>query len=191
MQHRRLIFFIAMLGLLSCLMLIGLFSAPAVLAQQSAPQTGDNSTPVIRAETRLVLVDTVVTDKKGNYIRDLEAKDFRVWEDNKEQTIKSFSFETDEASPTNPQKRYLVLFFDNSSMDPSDQMRARQAATTFIEHNAAPNHLMAVVDFGGTIHIAQNFTSDADRLKKVVAGVKFSDTSPNAPVQVASLGVPP
>lgn len=191
MQHRRLIFLIAMLGLLSCLMILGVLSAPAALAQQSPPPAADNSTPVIRAETRLVLVDTIVTDKKGTYIRDLEAKDFRVWEDNKEQNIKSFSFETDEGSPTNPQKRYLVLFFDNSSMDPSDQMRARLAATTFIEHNAAPNHLMAVVDFGGTIRIAQNFTSDADRLKKVVAGVKFSDTSPNAPVQVASLGVPP
>ncbi len=68
-----------------------------------------------------MLVDTVVTDKKGDYIHDLEAKDFKVWEDNKEQPIKSFSFEAGTASPSNPQKHYLVLFFDNSTMDFGDQ----------------------------------------------------------------------
>ena len=53
---------------------------------------------VIRTESRVVLVDAVVTDKKGKYVRDLKQKDFRVWEDNKEQTITSFTFEADAAS---------------------------------------------------------------------------------------------
>src|SRR5262245_56617 len=43
-------------------------SKPVAHAQQA--QAADTST-VIKAETRLVLVDTVVTDKKGNYITDL------------------------------------------------------------------------------------------------------------------------
>ncbi len=76
-----------------------------------------STTPTIKAETRLVLVDTVVTDKQGNYIRDLTQKDFRVWEDNKEQPVKTFSFETDPNSPSDNQRRYLVLFFDNSTMN--------------------------------------------------------------------------
>jgi hypothetical protein len=33
---------------------------------------------VIRTETKLVLVDAVVTDKKGVYVRDLTAKEFKV-----------------------------------------------------------------------------------------------------------------
>ena len=114
-----------------------------------------------------------------------------MWEDNKEQNIKSFSFESEDPAAKNPQQRYLVLFFDNSTMDAGDQMRARQAAAKFIDNNASPNHLMAVVDFGGTVHVAQNFTADAERLKKVVADVKFSSTSPNTPTEVASLGMPP
>jgi hypothetical protein len=137
MQVRRLIFLVRMVCV-GGLIIRGLLSAPDVHAQEPAPQTPDNSAPVMRAETRLVLVDTIVTDKKGNYIRDLTTKDFRVWEDNKEQSVTSFSFETDEGSPTNPQKRYLVLFFDNSTMDASDQMRARQAAAKFIDDNAGP-----------------------------------------------------
>ena len=78
--------------------------------QQSPPPT-----TVIRTETRVVLVDAVVTDKKNTYVHDLTQKDFKVWEDDKAQSISSFSFEADPASNAD-QKRYLVLFFDNSTM---------------------------------------------------------------------------
>src|SRR5271157_4009300 len=86
-----------------------LFQAPPALAQAPPADAG----PVIRAETRLVIVDTVVTDKKGAYIHDLTAQKFRVSEDGKEHNIKHFSFEADAAH--SPAKRhYLVLFFENS-----------------------------------------------------------------------------
>jgi VWFA-related protein len=138
------------------------------------------------------LVDVVVMDKKGKYVRDLKQDDFRVFEDNKQQQVSSFSFGADPAAPAAAQKRYLVLVFDNSTMDISDQARAREAAAKFIDANAGPDRLMAVVDFGGTLRIAQNFTANADRLKQVVAAVKVpSGPSPSAPpVEVASLGSP-
>jgi VWFA-related protein len=183
MQSRRLILLSGAILLASCCELASF--SPSALAQQPATET--SSVETIHAETRRVLVDTVVTDKKGNYIRDLTTKDFKVWEDNKEQPIKSLSFEDDAASPDKAQTRYLVLFFDNSTMDIGDQMKARQAAAQFIDANAAPNRLIALMDFGGTLHIAQNFTADAARLKKVVAELKMSAVNP-APVQVASLG---
>src|ERR1700722_14076193 len=189
MQSRRVFFFITMICAAICQPVLFTHLAQA---QQPAPEASAGATSTIKAETRLVLVDTVVTDKKGNYIRDLAAKDFKVWEDNKEQPIKNFSFEEKTASPDQAQKRYLVLFFDNSTMDMSDQMRARQAAAKFIDANAAPDRLIAVVEFGGNVRIAQNFTADAARLKQVVAGLKTSARSPNAaPVEVASLGTSP
>src|SRR6201987_3556531 len=162
-------------------------------AQQAQPVSApDASIPVIKAETRLVLVDTIVTDKKGNYIGDLTQKDFRVWEANKEQEIKSFSYEAS-AGPNAPdQKHYLVLFFDNSTMDMSDQARAREAAGKFIAANAGPNRLMAIAEFTGITRVAQNFTAEAGRLKKVVASINGSSVNPNAQgtVEVASLGMP-
>src|SRR3979490_890521 len=97
-----------MLTFRSRAIIAGLIVASGALAQTQPT--------VIQTETRLVLVDAVVTDKKGNYLRDLTTKDFRVWEDSKEQTIKSFSFEADAAGPNKGQKRYMVLFFDNSTM---------------------------------------------------------------------------
>jgi len=45
---------------------------------------------VIKKESKLVLVDSVVTDKKGNYIRDLTQNDFKVFEDNKEKQVSLF-----------------------------------------------------------------------------------------------------
>jgi VWFA-related protein len=194
MQLRRAILITGTICIAVCQ--LALF-AQVARAQQSAPDAATAQAPggdaaTIHAETRLVLVDTVVTDKKGNYVRDLTIKDFKVWEDNKEQAIKSFSLQDDGAAPEKAQKHYMVLFFDNSTMDVGDQMQARQAAAKFVDANAAPNRLIAVVDFGGTIKISQNFTSDAARLKQVVAGTKTSDVSPNAaPVEVASLGAPP
>src|ERR1700722_14913646 len=80
-----------------------------------------NTGTVIKTETRLVVVDAVVTDKKDNYVKDLKQKDFKVFEDGKDQPIKTFSYEADPMSPLNNQKHYLVLFFDNSTMNLSDQ----------------------------------------------------------------------
>jgi VWFA-related protein len=204
MKNRGLLIWVAVICV-SCGVAMWLFdSSTAVHAQsvqtQAAPESPAQQPPaadtqaasqstVFKAQTKLVLVDSIVTDKKGNYIRDLQQKNFRVWEDNKEQEVKSFSYESGNASPNNTMKRYLVLFFDNSSMEFGDQSAARQAAAKFIDDNAGPNRQMAIVDFGGTLRITQNFTSDTDRLKKVVAGTKFSTVSPNG--EVASLGAPP
>ncbi|MBV9758967.1 MAG: VWA domain-containing protein [Acidobacteriaceae bacterium] len=162
--------------------------AASMVAAAQQPAAPEQSSAVIRSETRLVLVDTVVTDKKGDYVRDLTMKDFRVWQDNKEQQVKTFSFESDPASPTRNQQHYLVLYFDMSGMKAGDQMYARQTALKFLDANMGPNRLIAVADFTGTLKITQNFTADAERLKQAVNGVKFSTVTVST--EYASLGAP-
>jgi VWFA-related protein len=164
------------------LLLAALLAAgAAVYAQDTQGQDKPpaNTGTVIKTETRLVVVDAVVTDKKDNYVKDLKQKDFKIFEDGKDQSIKTFSYEADPMSPLNNQKHYLVLFFDNSTMDLSDQARAREAAEKFIDKNAGPNRLMAIVNFSGSMEMAQNFTDDADRLRQVVHGVKLPSMSSN------------
>ena len=158
--------------------LLAIMMAGAIWASIPQAYGQDKSEPVdshtmLHTETRLVLVDSVVTDKKGNYIRDLTQKDFKVYEDNKEQTITSFSFES-ASSANSDRKHYMVLFFDNSNAQPQQQIFARQAATKFIDANAGKNRLIAVAEFGGALRVAQNFTDDADRLKQAIAGVKVA-----------------
>jgi VWFA-related protein len=189
MRIRRLALLISPIFLVSCWIFLSQIPGytPAYAQSSSSAPPDDSST--FHAESRLVLVDTIVTDKKGNYVSDLAQKDFKVWEDGKEQTITSFSYEENTGSTPAPKPRYMVLFFDNSTMDFGDQAHAREAATKFIDANAGPDRLIAIAEFGGTVTITQNFTADADRLKQVVASIKGSAVSPNAqqPVMVASM----
>jgi VWFA-related protein len=172
---------------LALLIACSLCSFPAI-AQDAPPAPASPATgeppvqvgPTIKKESRLVLVDTVVTDKKGKYVHDLTQGDFKVYEDNKEQPIASFSSGANSADPKNPQKHYLVLFFDNSSMALPDQISARAAATKFIDANAAPDHLMAVVEFSGGLRIVQNFTANSELLQAAAKGVKSSYVASNS-----------
>jgi VWFA-related protein len=151
-------------------------SGPAEQAPATAPL------PVIKTESRVVLVDAVVTDKKGNYLHGLTQQDFKVYEDNKEQTITSFSFGSDPTTtPGGGQKRYLVLFFDNSSMGMPDQIQARSAAKKFIENNASPDRMTAIAEFGGSLRIKQNFTANAELLQAAVTGIQNPNIETNGP----------
>jgi VWFA-related protein len=161
--------------------------------QSSQDQSGN---VVIKKESRLVLVDAVVTDKKGNYVRDLTQNDFKVYEDNKEQAVSSFSIGSDPAIHASGQRRYLILFFDNSTLAQPDQIQARNAAKQFITANVNEDHVMAVVDFGGALRIVQNFTSNPQVLSAAVTGTKSAYVDPNAnvagnsqPVTIASAGL--
>jgi VWFA-related protein len=168
---------------------------PAAPPPQAAAPAEQISGAMIKKESKLVLVDSVVTDKKGNYVRDLTQNDFKVFEDNKEQQVSTFSTGADVAIQANGQRRYLILFFDNSTMGPPEQIQARGAAAKFIAANSGPDRLMAVVDFGGSLRIVQNFTANPDVLRAAVSGVKNSSVDPNAaaqntPVTVASTSLP-
>jgi VWFA-related protein len=172
---------------------------PAAQAPANANQTAAAlpQAPVIRAESKLVIVDAVVTDKKGNYVHDLKQGDFKVYEDNKEQAVSTFSSGVDAAAQANATiRRYMILFFDNSSMAMPDQISARAAAAKFIDANAGPERQMAVAEFSGTLRITQNFTTNADVLHSAVRQAKTSavasnttDTSSGGSLGAASLGI--
>ena len=126
--------------------------------------------PVIRAETRTVLVDAVAVDKKGKFATDLTSKDFRVWEDGKEQKVTGFSLESSGVSPERPTRHYIAMFFDTSTATQSSQLIVRQEALRFVDGFASPDRDMAVINysFDGGLQIIQNFTTDRDQLKKAL-----------------------
>ena len=162
----------------------GVVARPARAQQPPPPpaadQTAAGAPPVIRAESRVVRVDVIVTDKKGNYVHDLAPADFRVYDNDKEQQIVNFSFGSTASSPAAPERHYMVLFFDDSTMGIGDQAQARQAAVKFIDANAGPDRVMAIVDFTGALRIVQNFTADAGRLKRASQYAKSSAVAPNS-----------
>ena len=153
----------------------------AFLLQSAAPlhaqQAGGDT--VIRSETRLVLVDAVAVDKKGKFARDLAQKDFRIWEDGKEQKITSFSLESSGVSPERPSKHYIVMYFDTASIGQGGQLNFRQQAARFVQGFASPDRFMSVVSYAvaGGLHVGQNFTTDGDALVKAINSIQATSAA--------------
>ena len=69
--------------------LVLLLAATAPFAAAQAPSHAN--TPVtLQTDSRLVILDVVVTDPAGNPVQDLTQDDFAVSEDNRPQTIRNF-----------------------------------------------------------------------------------------------------
>jgi VWFA-related protein len=189
-------------------LVFGLSVAPLALEGQSTDAgTQQVGTPrqgfLLRSQTNVVLVDVRVT-AKGKLVTDLEAKDFRVFEDGVPQTITSFSLENveklaqastanappptidlDRLPPNVPpatvlqDHRLSLLFFDVSSMQPDDLMRAMKAASTFVKQRLTPADLVAVVTYTSSLRVVQNFTNDRDALSKALNGILLGEESSN------------
>ena len=144
---------------------------------------------MIRTESREVLVDAVAVDKKGKFATDLTEKDFRVWEDGREQQINGFSLESSGVTAERPSKHYIALFFDTSTGGQAAQMDARQEAIRFVDGFASPDRYMAVINYNlnGGMRITQNFSTDRDLLKKALSVMPpASNSAPPAALSTAA-----
>ena len=75
--------------------------ASGVSAQPpSSPATSQGSVSTIHVSARIALVDATVIDRKGEPVVGLTAKDFAVYEDNKQQPIVSFEATGSHTLPT-------------------------------------------------------------------------------------------
>jgi VWFA-related protein len=160
-------------------------------------QPGANIT-TLHSRSDLVIVDVVVTDKNQNPIRDLNASDFTLLEDNKPQQLKSFeehhSLPPSELAKLTPMEKMPTGYFTNLSPAPAngpvnillldslntpmkDQAFAKQELLEYLNH-AAPGTRIAI--FGLTTHLIflQGFTTDPAVLKAAVLGKKSAGSSP-------------
>lgn len=167
-----------------------LVAGTALLAGQAA-QTPAPPTPTFKTQVEYVEVDALVTDQRGQFVRDLTQTDFQVFEDGKPQTISNFSLvdipveraerplfasrpiEADVQSNARPfAGRVYVLILDDLHVSVFRTQRVRAAAKQFIERNLGANDLMAVIFTGGRSQDAQEFTSNKRLL--VAAVEKFT-----------------
>jgi VWFA-related protein len=95
--------------------LLNQFTAALLLALLPAAtlRAQDNSAAVFKVRSRIVILDIVVTDKKGNVVTNLKQSDFTVYEDKQPQTIQTFESPSEHALPPSPDGRPIV----NSAAD--------------------------------------------------------------------------
>jgi len=179
---------------------------PTAFFAQVKPSTPVSKSPqqafILRAQTNLVLVDVRVYDKSGQPVTDLKQSDFRVTEDGVQQTISDFSLENVEklaqATGGNEQARVidlaklppevnaeqvlqdhrlLVFFFDVSSMQADELMRALKASSDFVTNRMTPADLVAVVTYSSSLRVTQDFTNNRDSLRKALRAILVGDQS--------------
>ncbi len=154
----------------------------------------EKETPIFTTTTHMVVETVTVTDKKGNAITGLTAKDFTLTEDGKPQTIAFVEYQKLPDAPAAPvevtgsvapvsrltrtqisaekpgdvryrDRRLLALYFDMTAMPPQDQGRALQAAQRFIRTQMTGSDLMAVLSFsGGAVQVLEDFTDNRAKL---------------------------
>lgn len=173
---------------------------PLVLLAAAAQQ------PVtFQVESRLVIVNVGVRDKGGKPVEGLKADDFTVLENGKAQKISVFEFQkitNDEKPPAltpvempkaaarvaaiTPSKpgqiryrdrRLLVLFFDFSSMQPAEQIRAQKAALEFLDKNLTESDLVSIMMLSTRLKVLQDFTSDRETLRAIIKGFRIGEAS--------------
>ncbi len=144
--------------------------------------------PTIRANTRMILVSVVATDKSSP-ITDLTAQDFSVLEDGKPQKLAAFSFEKSTLSEVPEQKAaiplpsnvytnrpsYLrpsgpltILLLDALNTKARDQSYFRQELLHYLKNQVQPGQRLAVFLLGEELHLLQDFTSDPELLRNAV-----------------------
>ena len=182
--------------IVSTLLLLSSLSAPTFLQPLSgAPQDRDKqpATPVLRTITRLVQLNVIATDKKGEPVADLTAADFVVLDNGRPQTIKFFRKETDQPPANSPHPlppdtytnqirqtasvpaSVTILLLDGLNTNISDQAYARQQAIKFLEQ-IHPQDRLAVFTLARDLHVLQDLTGDSSKLVAAL-GKYFGQTT--------------
>jgi VWFA-related protein len=171
------------------------FTAPALDNGNAPPQK------VFKASTRLVVVDVVVTDKRGGTVSGLRESDFHVLENGREQRLRSFeerrsdgiytaspSFKSDgklvqasNAGQENNSPALNVILFDALDTASSDQSFARAQVKKVIAQLPAGSRIALFV-LRDDLHMVQGFTTDTvelaaamERNKSTLSGPWFND----------------
>ena len=175
-----------------------LLSANDGFAQQiGANRTqGGESTYTLSVKSQLVTEAVVVRDKSGRFIPNLTADDFTITENGTPQKIRVFEHESLplDAQPLAKQpdlgniriyrrlartgyshaaqyknKRLLAMYFDMTAMQPADQLRALNAAETFIRTQMTAADLVSILRYaGGSVDVLLDFTDDRSKMLSIL-----------------------
>src|SRR5579875_566092 len=63
-------------------------------------------------------------------------------------------------------RRLLVMFFDLTSLQLADQIRAQEAALKFLRTQITPSDRVAIMTFSTELNVVEDFTDDRDKLEK-------------------------
>jgi VWFA-related protein len=168
------------------LLLIATLAAPAQ-QRQTAPPAAEQPPITFKVEVNYVEIDAVVTDKQGNFVRNLTKDEFQIYEQGTPQAVSMFSLVDIPVEKFDPplfrsrpiepdvrsnrkdfDGRVFVIVLDDQNTSFTRTARVKAAARQFIERYLGANDVAAVVQTGGVKGGAQEFTNSRDRLLRAV-----------------------
>jgi VWFA-related protein len=166
----------ARLGALLPLLLL-LTSGSGVVRLRAQQAESGIPAPTVRVNTRMVLVDVVVTDKKAERIKDLKPEDFVIEENGKKQKIATFTGPEETAKTPAPsalppgiysnEPAYRapagpasVVLLDAANSLFRDQAYARLQMIEYVSDQSKSGQRVAIFTLTNGLRMLQDFTSD-------------------------------
>ena len=186
------------LGALAALTALALLAvAPPALSQEAPRQSLQEPAPLVqdqpqdqpfeeRVDVTEVLLDVLVTDRRGNVVLGLSEDDFVVEENGEPVEISDVTFYSNRRFLDSPERaaelgidaadvrpdRYFILFFhDQRDVVPritAQLLDAGRRAKQWVETELLPTDWVAVVGYDYDLDIFQDFTTDRGRIEQAI-----------------------
>ena len=127
-----------------------------------AAETPGQQTPVIRVDSRLVVLHATVVDKTGHLVVNLPETAFQVFENGVQQQIKIFKREDVPVS--------MGLVIDNSGSMRDKRAKVEAAALALVKESN-PQDEVFIVNFNDDAFLDQDFTNDVKSLQDGLARI--------------------
>jgi VWFA-related protein len=141
------------------LAVIALFAVQVV--KPAAQNPGGKSD--FSVSVNLVKIPISVFDENGDLVTDLRREDFRVWEDQASQDIRSFGRDTNPVS--------VVLLLDTSETEKSDLKKIKKAAEEFAAV-LDPGDQISLITFDDEVYRALDWTDDIKKFRKALGKIQ-------------------
>ena len=141
-------------------------SAPSAQTTASNTSTAESDSDVVKVETDLVTIPVSVFDRNGLYIPGLLAKDFKIFEDGKEQQIAYFG--------TSDKPFTVVLLIDTSPSTSYKIEEIRAAAKSFVDQLKPQDNVM-VISFDQGVHVHGEMTNDRQAIYRAIDKANFGN----------------
>lgn len=156
---------------------------PSQRPPKDAPTTGDK--PAVKVTSRLVEVNVIALDKKGQPVRGLTQVDFEVFDEGQAQAIRVFSLEEPTKAPQQPppplppntfsnEMRYVapqgtltVVLFDELNTRIQDKLFARSRILKFLSQ-LRPEDRIAIYLLSDRLRVLHDFSNDAPALLRII-----------------------
>jgi Ca-activated chloride channel family protein len=122
----------------------------------------------LKVDVDLVSVAFTVTDQKGQPIENLNAEDFKIQEDGREEKILHFSKDSD-------MPLAITMLIDVSLSVESIFQKEKKAAAQFLTTVLRPGDVANLISFAGRPNLLQDFTNDITLLEPKIMALKLQE----------------